>query len=936
MITLKHLVFFPSLLGSSVAVRSFHSKSCSSCGQISGSSHSDKDTECKSVGGISGETPTVALNAPSTTLRRFLQQYKSSKGWWASPSHVDALITLLLEQRESGPLHPLIAAEVVRRLGRPVGEAGRGWVVRCSHSASSVARVAEYLLVPLLPLVGTHTVIRPLLPLIVEWLLCIVDMPSNVALSCVALYVTYMHSDSSRHKAQYESPSPEFLLRHFATRCFFFEDADLRAQGCAVLCDILKCIADREEGGAGQENALLCGSPDFSEAVTGSLASCLFWHGETPLVAHSHVRRAYKNVCPPSDHSRCTSQQEDVHLPVLTLTVEDDDVFRRLLLRLLAVSGDASLDSARSSDLDSVQVDLALNLKDPSLVLRFIRPLLDFVTHLVENDVRTPLVLSFKSIQTVICVAVSELQKLKQDSDDHCGYVLLPHKPRIHALKSLVEKLLNNVQQQQRAERSMQDSIKIVTTFPGKPLQQQLRVLQSFHSAARHLVRTVMKEKTSSVLEEGREGSAVRAGGAVDLTDDLTSLLRNTAFRVLETSLLRYYEALDEWTRCPSNRGVAAVSHDPGDRVEEAISQIEHHAGGQALFFTAQHLIQSPLRQNVTAVVEGLRLVAIQALVLDSPRCEDWLLKGGLATTLADAFFSVWHRLTLRADDIGAHERICTEKSYPAIGESSNGLCNRLLLTMLLLHQRYCSCCANGGSMYAVIAPLAFECSLLRSLVDLLVPDSASTEFSLFAWPSPLSDFDCSLPSSNSSGVTQKLWTQSIAYPHSLSVVDAKMARWDLLDELASLSEHCTRGTRWLWLDSPRSVRLAACDEINKSMHATNNYAGYLLPWSTVAASRHPLRFYDESGQSSLKASEFDSAVESLVLKKGKSVFRLVSIAEEASLFGSIDCTTELSLGHSVTVINPGAVPKRGRAKDVSGAGGNPTCCGNEEYDFLD
>nr|CCC52213.1 conserved hypothetical protein, fragment [Trypanosoma vivax Y486] len=764
MITLKHLVFFPSLLGSSVAVRSFHSKSCSSCGQISGSSHSDKDTECKSVGGISGETPTVALNAPSTTLRRFLQQYKSSKGWWASPSHVDALITLLLEQRESGPLHPLIAAEVVRRLGRPVGEAGRGWVVRCSHSASSVARVAEYLLVPLLPLVGTHTVIRPLLPLIVEWLLCIVDMPSNVALSCVALYVTYMHSDSSRHKAQYESPSPEFLLRHFATRCFFFEDADLRAQGCAVLCDILKCIADREEGGAGQENALLCGSPDFSEAVTGSLASCLFWHGETPLVAHSHVRRAYKNVCPPSDHSRCTSQQEDVHLPVL---------------------------------------------RDP------------------------------------------------------------------------------------------------------------------LESTCRH-------------AKEGREGSAVRAGGAVDLTDDLTSLLRNTAFRVLETSLLRYYEALDEWTRCPSNRGVAAVSHDPGDRVEEAISQIEHHAGGQALFFTAQHLIQSPLRQNVTAVVEGLRLVAIQALVLDSPRCEDWLLKGGLATTLADAFFSVWHRLTLRADDIGAHERICTEKSYPAIGESSNGLCNRLLLTMLLLHQRYCSCCANGGSMYAVIAPLAFECSLLRSLVDLLVPDSASTEFSLFAWPSPLSDFDCSLPSSNSSGVTQKLWTQSIAYPHSLSVVDAKMARWDLLDELASLSEHCTRGTRWLWLDSPRSVRLAACDEINKSMHATNNYAGYLLPWSTVAASRHPLRFYDESGQSSLKASEFDSAVESLVLKKGKSVFRLVSIAEEASLFGSIDCTTELSLGHSVTVINPGAVPKRGRAKDVSGAGGNPTCCGNEEYDFLD
>ncbi|KEG15146.1 hypothetical protein DQ04_00171100 [Trypanosoma grayi] len=873
---------------------------------------------------------TVTLNALSIAVRRFLEH--SPGRWWEASGGMDTLFTILLDQQytkkegESGALHPLLCVEIMRKLGCSVwvntttsssssSDGCGGWARRSGLSAEAIGKLAKCVLQPLLPHSLTHPMVRPLLPVMVEWLTCISDFPLHLWLPQLSLYLDDL-TVVSTEDASGKGPPPEFLLRYLAQkipRVSAAEDplCQTPQEVEQALDKMLQLLVQRQGKPPCSEGTPQNVSPSLAVADEG-LSECLFWQGETPLLLHESIREAYGRMYHAQRHLEDGAGGGEVCVgrelhTVFPLPILDDDTFRRFLLRLLALSAYSESEKVAEVPFNRVVlVEPILRLEDTSLVLRLITPLSEFVTAITDNRFSSPLCLSFTGISTVIYHAIGELQRLQKCPNRH-RYALLPHKPRIHTLKALCEGLLSDVQRKQQQKENQPHNTKSAT-FPGVPLLHQVQVLQSFCRATRRLVGVVMTQKTTSLLEEGPEGSALHAGGAKPRHGDLTAILRNTAYRVLETSLLRYYKALDEWSTLPS----LGADDDSNDPVAVAVAEIKHHTDGRATLFTARHLLQHPMRQDVTAVVEGLRLVAIQALVLHSQHCEEWLM-GNYNTAVAGAFFAVWHRVmervTMTPTEEAEQEK---EESHAILRETQRSMCGRLLWTMLLLHQRYCSCCASRTAHLEVGGRAALSCVLLRSLLELLTSCNTCTELASFGWPLPLYGADATNAKEKEEEEWQRdvdyLWTRQIVYPPSETLICGCSAKWELQEELSFLTSG--KSGTWRWLGTTRAVRDAVVDA-----ERGVRYDGYLLPWSTVAHSRHPLRFYDESGESVAAALAFDAVVESLLLRlKGiVPVLRVVSIAEEAMFFRDMTCTLELPLGSGVVVACPEALQRKQR-----------------------
>ncbi|RNF11250.1 hypothetical protein TraAM80_01038 [Trypanosoma rangeli] len=882
--------------------------------------------------GLSETTNKLALNALSMSVRRLLEN--SPSRWWEMPGLVDTLLTVLLHHQHqhdsqggsSGALHPLLGSEIVKGLGFAVWTeatcASGGWARRSGLSKEDLAKVANCVLRPLLSFVARHPKVRPLLPVILEWLVCISDIPLSDWLPQLSLYLDD-YAACNRHDARLGRPLPSFLLQHMTPtllRGAVDSTHEVSSDVRQVLDRMLHLLVAGDTAALPLEKASADAS--YSVSAGNDLVDCLFWQGETPLILRNDIiREAYARFC---QSPRCEANESCSHesvwgesQPLLTLPVVDDDVFRRLLLRLLppALCGNA-FGALEATSNPVFLVKPLLKLGDSSMTLRLITPLSEFVSVVLDGVVLSPLRLSFDGVKAIIYSVIGELQRLQRGAPPP-PFPLLPHKPRIHTLKALCDRLLCDAEQKLKVAAAP-------STFPGAPLQEQVQILYSFSHAARRLVRAVQAEKTASLLEEGPEGSALQAGGAVSKHNDVTIILRNTAFRVLESSLFRYYDALSKWSS-----SAAGVVDENNDHVADTLSEIERHAGGRVTFFTARHILQHSFRHDATAVMEALRIVAIQALVLRSSHCMDWLQEN-FATTVAVAFFAVWHQnmknssiLNLRGS---SHEE---EKSCSAFVEADHRASWRLLWTMLLLHQSCCSCDAAGRRQYGISVGFVSTCGVFRSLLDLLTVHGTYTEFTSFGFSLPFQDIRVGAASEAAAAAKFHVAkAEGHEAPELLSrctlhsetgaeTVGGITTRWELLEELLLLGGG--GGGLWRWLGSSRAVR-EVVSGADTDVSATTSmisafrggrYTGYLLPWTTLAHSRHPLRLYDESGQSAVAADAFDANLSALLRLESGTVVRLVSLTEEAALFHNMAFTPELSLGADVSVIHPEALLQR-------------------------
>ncbi|EKF31204.1 hypothetical protein MOQ_004962, partial [Trypanosoma cruzi marinkellei] len=887
-------------------------------------------------------TTRLTLNALSTAVRRLLES--SPTRCWETPGTVDTLLTILLGHQRgsrgvnSDILHPLLGVEILKGLGFAVwtggtigsgdgngGGGGGGWARRSGVSKEDLGKVARCVLQPLLPYVIGHPKVRPLLPVILEWLVCISDIPLSDWLPQLSLYLDDFAALKTNSRC-FMGPPPGFFLQQMTSKLLqgaLDPQCEVSLDVHQVLDRMLQLLATGGGVALTPEKALSDGS--LSISTSNDLVDCIFWQGEIPLILrNSFVREAYVRFC----HStRCEANEFFPYAgfvgkesqTFLLLPVVDDDVFRRLLLRLLLTSSCSAASETGAISFDHVVlVKPLLKLEDPSFIFRFITPLSEFVSVILDGVVFSPLRLSFNGIKAVIYNAIGELQRLQKRPPPSC-FSLLPHKPRIHVLKALCDRLLGDAEQKLKVAGAD-------ATFPGVPLQDQVNILRSFSHATRRLVRAVQAEKTASLLEEGPEGSALQAGGVVVKHNDVTTILRNTAFRVLETSLFRYYDALEKWSSLSTGGDVGNNDH-----VADALTEIEHHAGGRSTFSTARHLLQHPCRHDVTAVIEALRIVAIQVLVLRSPECGEWL-RENFTTTIAVAFFDVWHRTmkkTLSCHMRGLNQE---EESLSVFMESEHLLSWRLLWTMLLLHQSCCSCDASMKSQLGMTVGSASICVVFRSLLDLLTLHGTCTEFTSFGSSLPLQDVELvsaaeaeAMPEvkEEKRHETSKSLPKCVAYSAMGGFsIGGSTTRWELQEELLSLGGSVGRGL-WCWLGTPRAVWEIVSARDNNTTTATGtmstgsggHYAGYLLPWTTVAHSRCPLRFYDESGQSAAAASAFDANLSALFQLEDRPVVRIVGLTEEAALFREMAFTPELSLGSGVSVVNPEAC-LRGRGRD--------------------
>ncbi|EAN93408.1 hypothetical protein C3747_150g15 [Trypanosoma cruzi] len=884
--------------------------------------------------GPSKTTTRLTLNALSTDVRRLLEN--SATRFWETPGSVDTVLTILLGHQRgshggnSDILHPLLGVEILKGLGFAVWKGGTiggggGWARRSGISKEDLGKVARCVLQPLLPHVIGHPRVRSLLPVIVEWLVCISDIPLSEWLPQLSLYLDDFAALKTNGRC-FMGPSPGFFLQYMTPK-LLHEAVDTQREVSLDLRQVLDRMVQLLATGGGvaltPEKTLSDGSRSVS--TSNDLIDCIFWQGEIPLILRNNfVREAYVRLC----HStRCEANEYFPHAgfvgkesqTFLILPVVDDDVFRRLLLRLMPTSFCSAASETAAISLDYlVLVKPLLKLEDPSIIFRFITPLSEFVSVVLDGVFSSPLRLSFNGIRALIYSIIGELQQLQKRPPPSC-FSLLPHKPRIHVLKALCDRLLGD------AERKLKVS-GADATFPGVPLQDQVNILRTFSRAARRLVRAVQTEKTASLLEEGPEGSALQAGGVVVRHNDVTTILRNTAFRVLETSLFRYYDALEKWSSL-STGGDARNN----DHVADALTEIEHHAGGRSTFFTARHLLQHPSRHDVTAVIEALRIVAIQALLLRLPECREWL-RANFATAIAVAFFDVWHRTMKKSLSCNMRGLNQEEESFSVFMESENLVSWRLLWTMLLLHQSCCSCDASMKSQLGINVGSASICAVFRSLLDLLTLHGTCTEFSSFGSSLPLQDVEV-LSTAEAEAMPEVKEEKRDETPKSLPKCVAYSAmggfsiggsttRWELQEELLSLGSGVGRGL-WRWLGTPRAVWEVVSAGANNTTTVTGtmpagsggHYAGYLLPWTTVAHSRHSLRLYDESGQSAAAASAFDANLSALFQLEDRPVVRVVGLTEEAALFREMAFTPELLLGSGVSVVHPEAC-RRSRGRD--------------------
>ncbi|CBZ25627.1 conserved hypothetical protein [Leishmania mexicana MHOM/GT/2001/U1103] len=590
------------------------------------------------------------------------------------------------------------------------------------------------------------------------------------------------------------------------------------------------------------------------------------------------------------------------------------------------------------------------------------------------------------------------------------AFVLLPQKARIHALKSLCELLLRHVRAVQ-ASKSASSTLPTgaapdcVPWFVDVELFQQEATLRRLCGAARALVRVVMEERRRSLDEEGPEGSVLTASSVVaaqqhrasgggpgtsttstsSAATPLTStisferILRSLAFRVVEPALWRLHEActeaqtsvpvhvltFEEWRLYLSvanaheaGRGIlagrlasAAVEH-----VEQVYSPVMASAvslfdclGGRAGLRTAQQVLLHSGQQPVSALVEGIRLTALQCLLFDGLRSGgpfsstaaassntreeaagymDWVLHH-----LSHAFFSVWQR-TEPPPTLADLPSAANEAGEVAVADQQL-LRRRLGLLALLLHARVLS---------------ARE--LLRRDPALL-PGTTPSRPTMNANPTRTRRWVGDVPSSLDS-LLHCMTKDSAALPISgdardewslvLSAATLRVcvmpplpagctALWELAEMLQDLGNGSTKAeetleppaavTEWVWLGSPEALYEAVDASLLKDGGSdpaggvSLRHGYYLLPWTTLAHSHQPWRVYDESGQARRAAKEWEAMLQSWLTgsssidggkwipsrRRQQPVVRLVSLREEVCFFTCMQQVSTLHLNADVRVV---------------------------------
>lgn len=590
------------------------------------------------------------------------------------------------------------------------------------------------------------------------------------------------------------------------------------------------------------------------------------------------------------------------------------------------------------------------------------------------------------------------------------AFALLPQKARIHALKSLCELLLRHVRAVQASKTAPSTlptgaAPDCAPWFVDVELPQQEATLRRLCGAARALVRVVMEERRCSLDEEGPEGSVLTAssvvaaqqhraagGGTGAFTTSTSSAatpltstisferaLRSLAFRVVEPALWRLHEVcaeaqtsvpvhvltFEEWrlylrvaNAHETERGIlpgrlasAAVEH-----VDQVYSSVMASAvllfdcvGGRAGLRTAQQVLPHPGQQPVSALVEGIRLTALQCLLFDGLRSGgsfsstsvvssntreeaagymDWVLHH-----LPHAFFSVWQRTQPPPTLTGLPSAANEAEETAVAGQEL--LRRRLGLLTLLLHARVLS---------------ARE--LLRRDAALL-PGTTPSRSAMNANPTHTWRWFGDVPSSLDSllhcmtkgsatlpisGDARDEWSLVLSAATLQACVMPPLpagctALWELVELLQDLAVASTKAeetleppaavTEWVWLGSPEALYEALdASLLNESgsdpaAGVTPRHGYYLLPWTTLAHSHQPWRVYDESGQARRAAQEWEAMLQSWLTgsssidggkgvpsrRRQQPVVRLVSLTEEVCFFTCLQRVSALHLSTDVRVV---------------------------------
>ncbi|KAK7196969.1 hypothetical protein NESM_000640000 [Novymonas esmeraldas] len=939
--------------------------------------------------------------------------------WWAA----DQLLSLLLEpvpgsrhRRNSSSssatppsLHPLLAVRVLQRLGYAVcgggggGEAAKkGWSLHAHYpslarrpgstataaaaqtpaSTATVAvsavhanteRVTGLVLGPLLPLLGDgtaaqppHTQVRPVVPVVAEWLCTLPTDASVLPLVRWLPWVVAVYEDAARRRQLSSLPPLLQVLPHLLAKLRGHLSSSNTAGAADVVHDALceRCLA----------SLLTVSCTTTTEAGDGTrraLAEVLWWHGDAPLLCLAGVRRAMQNagqtVClaPAASPSQLQELQRAgagdsaAVAPHVRLRIDDDDVYRRFLLRLAALqsSAPAVYVSGAVPPAAMVTLELAEPLTtasraahtttasdgDADVILRFVQPLHEYLLLLADaGTTADPRVqLTFASVVHVLTAVLRRLEELKQLSRcrgaagvsavQRAGapaspptdgvFALLPHKSRLHTLKSLCELLLRHAR---AVQASASTASPCAAWFADVGAPQQETVLRRLCGAARALVRVVMEERRCSLAEEGPEGSVLTASSlAASPTHDSRAVpttattmtttaaaaasfertLRTLAYRVVEPALSRLSAAcaaartgvpvhvltFAEWTafgELAGGRGAVDVG-DVHAAVMDAVKDVFHCVGGRAGLQTAAQVLPHPGQQPLSAVVEGVRLTALRCWLFDGLRSSSSSAahsQSAIATTLAtpeeadaymswvahhvpNAFFSAQQRVAAAAADVAAG---ASAEDDAAAAASPPQLLARLGLLTLLLHVRVLGARerlrrTRTAARTARTHPVDLSPEHARigardapsSLESLLHALTASTSHAAAAAAAAAATAH---PVAGG-GDAWSLVTSSAATLQACAAPPPPLgctAAWELAEELQELAATAaTAAAEWLWLGSPEALWAV----LDAPPHATQRHRCYLLPWTTLAQSHQPWRVYDESGQARRAAQEWETAL---------------------------------------------------------------------------
>jgi hypothetical protein len=487
---------------------------------------------------------------------------------------------------------------------------------------------------------------------------------------------------------------------------------------------------------------------------------------------------------------------------------------------------------------------------------------------------------------------------------------------------------------------------------------------------------------------------AVREGLAAASVASFDHTLRTLAFRVAEPALWRLYEACAQWQVSPPLHMLSfkewlvylnAVSDGVGDdgggngsprdglrrtsvldcqgqvlpqalqpytTVMEAARSLYESVGGRPGLQMAQQVLPRPGQQSISALVEGIRLTALQCFVFDglhvgtpfalADRAEHvelycrWVLEHTSA-----ALFSVWQRTSSPPREVAANRTFTdgavahTTAAHEAVEEGQRQLRHRLgLLTLslhihVLMHAQRGRRARNGveeagaEGIITNVLPSSLT-SLLRCLVSALPTLSPSS-------PSPLSlshpNYEWSLVTSATTTILQLCRCPPCGNPSGCTSL------WELVEELNELADDSVDEgvVTWTWLGSPAAlwdVVREATAVVEGSAAATPSPRLFLLPWTTVAHSHQPFRVYDESGQSQRAAAEWEATLQTWLMGSenkpaahhtnpgalkdtdgltlpplSRPVVRLISIVEELRFFAELQHQPSMQLSPEVRVV---------------------------------